>query len=151
MSRQLSRAVLLPALLLAGLLLVDPLSAQPATQAVDPAMVRARDWLQTIDRGEFERAWKDADASWQKKDLERFTKDVSRNRPEAPVTVACRAGLYVELVDRPPGSMAYFDTRFSNGKRVTERVTLYYGEQDVLHAAAYKIDPPQKGKGGCGG
>src|SRR6185295_12955876 len=84
-----------------------PLGAAPVTEAVDPAMIKARDWLQMLDRGAYEQAWNDAAPALKKRELERFAADIQKSRKNL-TEISCRQGLYVELLDRPPGTAASF-------------------------------------------
>lgn len=138
--------------LLASLLLTfaaGPLGAAPVTEAVDPAMIKARDWLLLLDKGAFEQAWNEGAPTLKKRELERFVGEVQKARKNQ-TEVTCRQGLYVELLDRPAGTLTSFDTRFADGTRVTEKVTLYYGEGDALQVAVYKIENAPKNRTGCG-
>lgn len=110
-------------------------AAQPVTEAVDPAMIRARDWLQQLDRGEFEAALQAADERLAKRGLEKFSADVQKAR-RGEAMPACRTGLYVEVLN--DGAEASFVARYTNA-RVIERVTLRYDRQDQLHPSEYKI------------
>ena len=132
------------------LFLAGPLGAAPITEAVDPSMIKARDWLLMLDKGAFEQAWNEADPLLKKRELDRFVGDVQKSRKNQ-TEIACRIGLYVEMLDRPISVQTSFDTRFADGTRVTEKVTLYYGDKDALQVAIYKVDGAQKGKGGCAG
>lgn len=119
----------------ATLLVLANAAAQPVTEAVDPAMVRARDWLQQLDRGQFDAALQAADERLAKRGVEKFTADVQKAR-RGEAMPSCRTGLYVEVLG--DGAEASFVARYGND-RVTERVTLRYDAQNVLHPTEYKI------------
>lgn len=110
-------------------------NAQPITEAVDPAMVKARDWLQQLDRGEFEQALAASDERLAKRGLEKFTADMQKARRGAAVP-SCRTGLHVEILK--DGVDASFVARYGED-RVLERVTLLYDKADQLHPSEYKI------------
>ena len=70
-----------PSHLVLGLaVLAGAARAQPVTEAVDPAMIRARDFLQQLDRGEYEQALVGADERLAKRGAERFASDVQKER-----------------------------------------------------------------------
>lgn len=120
---------------LGATMLLATAAAQPVTEAADPAMIRARDWLQELDRGQYDAALQAADERLAKRGLEKFTAEVQKAR-RGEAMPSCRTGLYVELLD--DGAEASFVARYGND-RVTEHVTLRYDPQDVLHPTEYKI------------
>lgn len=109
--------------------------AQPITEAIDPAMVRARDWLQQLDRGEFEPALAASDPRLSKRGVERFSDDVTKSRRGVGVP-SCRSALHVEILN--DGVEATFVARYGED-RVLERITLLYDKDDQLHPSEYKI------------
>jgi hypothetical protein len=123
--------VVLPLLLAA----TASVSAQPITEAVDPAMVRGRDWLQQLDRGEFEQALAASDERLAKRGVAKFSDDVTKSRRGVAMP-SCRTGLHVEILN--DGVAASFVTRYGED-RVLERVTLLYDKADQLHPSEYKI------------
>ncbi len=109
--------------------------AQPITEAIDPAMVRGRDWLQQLDRGEYEQALAASDPRLSRRGLEKFTEDVQKSRRGVAMP-SCRNGLHVEILN--DGVAASFVARYGED-RVLERVVLLYDKADQLHPSEYKI------------
>lgn len=118
-------------------------SAQPATEAIDPNVVRARDWLQRLDRGEYDQAIAETDDKLKNRGVERLAADVHKAR-KGEMTVTCRTALYVELLDN--GAVAAFISRLGNGQRITERVNLRYNDNDALYVSGYKVEAAPKNK-----
>jgi len=117
--------------------------AQPATEAIDPNVVRARDWLQRLDRGEYDQAIAEADDKLKSRGAERLAAEVQKAR-KGETTIACRTAVYVELFD--DGAIATFVSRLGNGQRVAERVTLRYGDNDALRVSGYRVEAAPKDK-----
>jgi hypothetical protein len=109
--------------------------AQPVTEAIDPAMVKGRDWLQQLDRGEFEQALAASDPRLAKRGVEKFSEDVTKSRRGVAMP-SCRSGLHVEILK--DGVAASFVARYGED-RVLERITLLYDKSDQLHPSEYKI------------
>ena len=99
---------------LPALVLLGSAHAQPITEAVDPAMVRARDWLQQLDRGEFEQALAASDERLSKRGIEKFSADMQKTRRGAGMPT-CRAGLYVEILN--DGADASFVARYGEDRK----------------------------------
>jgi hypothetical protein len=137
-----------PSHLVLGLaVLAGAAQAQPVTEAVDPAMIRARDFLQQLDRGEYEQALVGADERLAKRGAERFASDVQKERRGVAMP-SCREGLYVEILN--DGAETSFVSLFGND-RVTEKVTLKYDDANALHPTEYRITGAPRDSKACSG
>ena len=121
--------------------------AQPVTEAIDPAMIRARDWLQQLDRGEFDPALQAGDERLIKRGLEKFTADVQKLR-RGEAMPSCRNALYVEILN--DGAETSFVARYGDS-RVTEKVTLKYDAANVLHPSDYRVSGAPRDSKACNG
>jgi len=121
--------------------------AQPVTEAVDPAMIRSRDWLQQLDRGEFEQALQASDERFVKRGIEKFTADIQKVR-KGEAMPSCRSGLYVEILN--DGAETSFVAKYGDS-RVTEKVTMKYDSGNVLHPSDYKVSGAPKDNKACNG
>ena len=111
------------------------------------AMIKARDWLQQLDRGEFDQALAASDERLSKRGAERFAADVQKARRGAAMP-SCRAGLYVEVLN--DGAEASFVAKYGDS-RVTEKVTLKYDSGDQLHPSEYRVSGAPKDSKACNG
>jgi hypothetical protein len=129
------------------LLATGSAQAQPVTEAVDPAMIISRDWLQHLDRGEFEQAMQAGDERLVKRGIEKFTADIQKAR-KGEAMPSCRSGLYVEILN--DGAETSFVAKYGDS-RVTEKVVLKYDSGNVLHPSDYKVSGAPKDNKACNG